>query len=218
MSIKLFQKQFYLPILFITAILLIDQILKFYIKLNYSLTIYNHSAIVDWKFFKLLFVENKGMALGIQIKDIFPFISDKTGKLTLTIFRLIAIIFLSIWLYRSILQKRHKLFIYSLCCILAGAIGNIIDSVFYGVLFSSSYGKIATFLPENGGYAPLFFGYVVDMFQFPLFSWIWPEWIPIIGGKKFTFFEYIFNISDTAISTGILIWIFFQKKLFPKEK
>jgi len=216
MSIKLFQKQFLFPTLFIIVILLLDQILKIYIKLNYPLTIYNDSAIIDWGFFKLLFVENKGMALGIQIKDILPFISEKSGKLILTIFRLFAIVFLGIWLVRSIKQKHQKLFIYSLSCILAGAIGNLIDSIFYGVLFSNSYGQVATFLPENGGYAPLFFGYVVDMFQFPLFSWVWPDWLPIIGGKNFTFFEYIFNISDAAISTGIGIWIFFQKKLFPK--
>ena len=104
--------------------------------------------------------------------------------------------------------------IWALALIFAGALGNIIDSVFYGVLFSSSYNSIATFLPETGGYAPLFYGHVVDMLQFPLIEWTWPSWLPIIGGNTFLFFQYIFNIADTAISAGVGIMIVFNKKVF----
>ena len=107
--------------------------------------------------------------------------------------------------------------IWALALIFAGALGNIIDSVFYGVLFSSSYSSIATLFPDEGGYAPLFYGHVVDMLQFPLVEWTWPSWLPIIGGNTFLFFQYIFNIADTAISSGVGIMIVFNKKIFLKE-
>ena len=100
--------------------------------------------------------------------------------------------------------------------IFAGAIGNIFDSVFYGVIFSDSYGKNAEIFPEKG-YAPLFYGHVVDMLQFPLVEWKWPSWIPWVGGEKYLFFQYIFNIADTAISTGVGILIVFNKRVFPKS-
>ena len=97
--------------------------------------------------------------------------------------------------------------------IFAGALGNIIDSVFYGVLFSeTTYNQLATFLPEEGGYAPLMFGHVVDMFQFPMFTWTWPSWLPIVGGNQFTFFEPVFNIADSAISVGVVLLLLQQQK------
>ena len=177
-------------IVIILLILGLDQISKFYIKLNYPLSIYGQEAIVDWGFFKLLFIENKGMAWGTKINDIFPFLSEDVAKLFLTIFRLIAICYLGIWL-RSILTKQNsELFRLALCLIFAGAVGNLIDSLFYGVIFSHSYGQVATLFPDQG-YASFFYGHVVDMLQFPLVSWTWPEWLPIIGGKPYTFFEYV---------------------------
>ena len=95
---------------------------------------------------------------------------------------------------------------------LYGALGNIIDSVFYGVLFSNSYGQVASFMPAEGGYAPLMFGHVVDMLQFPMFTWTWPEWLPLLGGDRFTFFEPVFNIADSAISVGAVLLILKTRK------
>ena len=99
----------------------------------------------------------------------------------------------------------------------AGALGNIIDSVFYGVIFSHSYGQVATLFPDGGGYAPIFQGHVVDMLQFPLVSWNWPDWMPWVGGENYTFFQYVFNIADTAISIGVGIIIVFNKKIFGQK-
>ncbi|MAU58736.1 MAG: lipoprotein signal peptidase [Flavobacteriaceae bacterium] len=199
-------------IIIVMVIILIDQSFKIYIKLNYSISSFNQPYIIDWGFFKLLFIENSGMAMGAKLNDFIPFLSDKSAKLLLTFFRLFAIIGIGYWLWNNF-KKNSFLLNWSLCLILAGAIGNIIDSVFYGVLFSHSYGQIASFLPDKG-YAPLFLGNVVDMLQFPLVTWTWPDWIPIIGGNSFTFFKYVFNIADTAISTGVGILIIFNKRIF----
>ncbi len=196
----------------IIFIIIIDQFSKIYIKLNYPLTLYGQPAIIDWGFFKLLFIENRGMAWGTKINDFIPFISEETGKLFLTILRLIAISILSFWLIETIRNKAHYLKTTALSLILAGAIGNIIDSLFYGVIFSHSYGQIAQFLPEKG-YAPFLFGNVVDMLQFPLVSWKWPSWIPWIGGNDYTFFQYVFNFADSSISIGIAIILIFNKKI-----
>jgi len=191
----------------------VDQATKIYIKLNYSLSVYGQPAIVDWGFFKLLFIENKGMAWGTKINDIIPFLDEDVAKLLLTLFRLVAIGFLGFWL-RSLLKKESsQLLRWALCLIFAGAVGNLIDSLFYGVLFSHSYGQVATLFPEEG-YAPFFYGHVVDMLQFPLVSWTWPNWLPLVGGNEYTFFEYVFNVADTCISTGVAILLLFNKKIF----
>lgn len=200
-------------VLLIFLLVGLDQVSKFYIKLNYPLSVYGQPAIVDWGFFKLLFIENKGMAWGTKINDIISFLDEDLAKLLLTLFRLVAIGFLGFWL-RSLLKKESsQLLRWALCLIFAGAIGNLIDSLFYGVLFSHSYGQVATLFPEEG-YAPFFYGHVVDMLQFPLVSWTWPNWLPLIGGKEYTFFEYVFNVADAAISTGVGILLFFNKKIF----
>ena len=203
-------------ILLVLLILILDQISKVYIKLNFPLTLYGQAALLDWGWFKILFVENKGMAWGAKISDFIPFVSDKTGKLLLTSFRVFAVPIIFYWLYDSIQKKESKLLTLSISLILAGAIGNLIDSVFYGYLFTDSYLNVATFSPGNG-YEKLFFGNVVDMLQFPLFEWYWPEWIPFIGGNYFTFFDPVFNLADTSISTGIGIMIVFYKKVFPQN-
>jgi len=194
----------------------LDQGSKFYIKLNYPLSGYGVPAILDWGFFKLLFVENKGMAMGAKLNDFIPFISEATSKLILTLFRIVAIFGLGYWLLDSIKKQSGILLNWALALIFAGALGNIIDSVFYGVIFTDSYGKIAEIFPEKG-YASLFYGHVVDMLQFPLVEWTWPSWIPFVGGENYMFFQYIFNVADTAISTGVGILIFFNKKIFSKS-
>ncbi|OUW35660.1 MAG: lipoprotein signal peptidase [Flavobacteriaceae bacterium TMED179] len=202
----------------ILCLLLMDQTSKFLIKLNYPLSLYGNSAIVDWGFFKLLFVENKGMAMGTKLNDVLPFLSDKAAKLVLTVFRLLAIIGIGYWLWDNIRKQTSNLFRWALCLIFAGALGNIIDSVFYGVIFSHSYGNVATLFPDEGGYAPIFQGHVVDMLQFPLVSWNWPQWMPWVGGESYTFFQYVFNVADSAISIGVGILIFFNKKIFGQSK
>lgn len=197
----------------VLAILAADQALKVYIKLNYSLTYYGSAPIVDWGWFRLLFVENKGMAWGASLSDFLPFISEDTAKLLLSIFRLLAVTGIGIWLSRAVKAKAPKVQLIAVGLIFAGALGNIIDSVFYGVLFSeTTYNQLATFLPEEDGYAPLMFGHVVDMFQFPMFTWTWPSWLPIVGGNQFTFFEPVFNIADSAISVGVVLLLLQQRK------
>jgi len=198
------------------CLLLMDQAFKFFIKLNYPLSLYGNAAIIDWGFFKLLFVENKGMAMGTKLNDILPFFSDKMAKLVLTIFRMIAIVGIGYWLWDNVRKQSSNLFRWALCLIFAGALGNLIDSIFYGVIFSHSYGQVATLFPEGGGYAPLFQGHVVDMLQFPLVSWNWPDWMPWVGGEPYTFFQYVFNIADSAISIGVGILIVINKSIFGK--
>ena len=156
------------------------------------------------------------MAMGTKLNDFIPFISEKTAKLILTLFRIVAISGLGYWLWSSIQKQTHIFLKWALALIFAGALGNIIDSVFYGVIFSDSHNNIASLFPEKG-YAPLFYGHVVDMLQFPLVEWDWPNWIPWIGGEHFLFFQYIFNIADTSISTGVGILIFFNKTIFTKN-
>jgi signal peptidase II len=199
----------------ILTILLLDQGFKIYIKLNYPLSGYGVPPIVDWGFFKLLFVENKGMAMGAKLNDFLPFISEDTAKLVLTLFRIVAIFGLGYWLWDAVKKQTSTLLNWALALIFAGALGNIIDSVFYGVLFSDSYGKVAQIFPAEG-YAPLFYGNVVDMLQFPLVEWTWPSWMPWVGGEEYLFFQYIFNLADTAISTGVGILIVFNKRIFSK--
>lgn len=204
-------------LLIIALVLLVDQLSKIYIKTHFSLTIYGQPAILDWGFFKLLFVENKGMAWGTKISDFIPAISDRMAKTILTSFRLIVIIGIGYWLYDSIRKRYDKLLIICISLIFAGALGNIIDSVFYGVLFSDSYGQVATFLPAEGGYETLFHGHVVDMLQFPIATWTWPAWVPVIGGSEFTFFDPVFNVADAAISTAVILILLFNKRLFLKK-
>ena len=196
----------------IFAVISLDQVSKIYIKLNFPLTLYGDDAIIDYGFFKILFIENKGMAWGTKLSDFIPLLDDDISKLLLSVIRIVAIFFLGYWIKKSLQKKTSNSFLLSLCLIFAGAVGNLLDSIFYGAIFSNSYGQVATFLPEEG-YAPFFFGHVVDMLQFPIATWVWPKWIPIIGGETYTFFEYVFNFADSSISLGIAIIIFFDRRL-----
>ena len=198
-------------VIFILLLIFLDQFVKIYIKLNYPITVYGDPAIIDLSFFKLLFIENKGMAMGARLNNLIPFLNDNSAKLILTFFRIFACIGLGFWLRSIMKNKGSQLLIFCVCLIFAGAVGNLIDSVFYGIVFSSSYGQVATLFPE-AGYASLFYGSVVDMLQFPIATWNWPNWLPIIGGKQYTFFEYVFNFADSYISTGVILLLIFNKK------
>ena len=199
-------------LLLILLILLIDQLSKIYIKTHFRLG--ESVEVLSW--FKILFIENEGAAWGTKLSDIFP-ISDSLGKLILTIFRLFAIAGIGYWLYDIIRKNGTRTLIIAVSLIFAGAFGNIIDSVFYGLLFDDSYNQVATFMPEEP-YGSLFYGKVVDMLYFPMIDTTWPEWVPFFGGNNFRFFEPVFNIADTAISTGVGILIFFNKKAFSKKQ
>lgn len=197
--------------LIIISVLLIDQIIKIYVKTHYQLGEY--TEVFNW--FKILFIENEGAAWGTKLSDILPFLSDSTGKLILTLFRLVAIAGIGYWLYDTIKKNSPRVLIIAISLIFAGAFGNIIDSVFYGVIFDDSYGQVASIFSENP-YGALFHGKVVDMIQVPMIDTTWPNWVPYFGGRNFRFFEPIFNIADTSISTGVGILIAFNKKAFPK--
>ena len=160
--------------------------------------------ILDW--FYIHFTENNGMAFGMEL-------GGDWGKLTLSLFRIIFVVFIVVYLIKLVNKKADQILISSLSLVLAGAIGNIIDGVAYGALFSDSYHQTASFLPESGGYAPMFFGKVVDMFYFPMFKGYLPEWLPYWGGEYVVFFRPVFNIADAAISIGVGIMILFQKRI-----
>ncbi|UMB59324.1 lipoprotein signal peptidase [Lutibacter sp. A80] len=193
-------------IILIVIVLLIDQISKIYIKTNF---LYGEDVVVfDW--FRIHFIENNGMAWGAEF-------GGKSGKLFLTIFRLFAIAGIGYWLHTSIKKNAPQVLIIAISLIFAGAMGNIIDSVFYGVIFDTPANGVATLFAEEP-YGKLFYGKVVDMLYFPIWSGNLPEWLPIWGGKPFTFFNAIFNVADTAISTAVGILILFNKKAFPKEE
>jgi signal peptidase II len=200
-------------IVLIIIILLIDQISKIYVKTHFAL----HESVEVFSWFKIYFIENDGMAWGTKISDFTNFISDRTAKVALTLFRVIAIFGIGYWLYDATKKQSSKILILAIAFIFAGALGNIIDSVFYGVLFDDSISQVATFLPESGGYDSLLYGRVVDMLYFPLIEVDLPEWMPYYGGKRFNFFEPVFNIADMAISTGFIMLIVFNKKAFSKN-
>ncbi len=192
-------------ILLIILVLLIDQISKIYIKTNFTLGEEIH--VFNW--FKIHFIENNGAAWGTEF-------GGKTGKLILTLFRLCAIVGIGIWLRNCIRDKNHNFLIVAVSLIFCGALGNIIDSVFYGIIFNDSYGQVSSFTTSEA-YGSLFHGKVVDMLYFPIWQGTLPQWLPIMGGKFFTFFNAIFNIADSAISIGVMILLFFSKTVFPKN-
>jgi signal peptidase II len=197
-------------ILIVLAILLIDQVVKIYIKTHFYPGMAGQVNVMgDW--FKLHFLENEGMAFGMKLSQSY------WGKLILTLFRLVAVV-VGFFILRTLVRRGYsKGMIICGALILAGAAGNLIDSIFYGMIFSESSYHVARFVPWGQGYAPLFHGRVVDMLYFPIIHGRWPGWIPGIGGREFEFFEPVFNIADASISVGVLTLVFFQKKLLHKK-
>ena len=185
----------------IILLLVIDQVSKIWIKTHFMLG--EEIQITEW--FRIKFVENNGMAMGIELG----------GKLFLSIFRILASFAIIYYIYNLIRKNFSLGYIICVSLIFAGAVGNIIDSIFYGVTFSESTSySVAELFPADGGYSTWLHGKVVDMFYFPLFDFKWPSWLPFIGGKHFEFFQYIFNIADACISVGLFILLIFYRNTF----
>lgn len=195
----------------IIGVLILDQWLKIYVKLNIPYG--NGFDILGWSKAKIHFVENDGMAFGFSFGGYY-------GKLFLSVFRIVMIGFLFYLLSGLIKSKQSIGLIVSFGLIVAGAIGNMIDSAFYGLIFSESsyhHRELATFLPDEGGYSSFLHGNVVDMLYFPLFDTTWPDWIPILGGKTFQFFKPVFNIADSSITCGVASIILFHRYFFKSD-
>ncbi|MBE6282782.1 MAG: lipoprotein signal peptidase [Mediterranea massiliensis] len=207
-----------IALLVIFGVLIADQLIKVAVKTN----MYWHQSenVFKWLYDKLgidatpptwfyiYFTENNGMAFGLEIID----------KLFLTTFRIVAVCAIGWFLYKFVKKGMKTGFIVCISMILAGALGNIIDCVFYGVLFNeSTYSQIATFMPEGGGYAPWLYGRVVDMFYFPIIDTHWPEWMPFVAGERFIFFSPIFNFADASISCGIIALLLFYGRYLNKS-
>lgn len=181
------------------AAIVIDQAIKIWVKTS----MYMHEMIEITPWFKILFTENRGMAFGMELMD----------KLFLTSFRIVAVAFLIYIIGKQIKQGIDYLFLICLSLILAGATGNIIDCLFYGMVFNNPPAPIvAEFVPWGTGYDTIFYGRVVDMFYFPLVEWNWPDWLPFCGGEHFIFFSPIFNFADACISCGVIIVALFCRK------
>ena len=191
-------------IIIIVLILAIDQTLKIWIKTHMILGQEYH-VLGNW--FIIHFTENNGMAFGMEFWG-------KFGKLFLTIFRIAAVSAIGWYLSNLIKQNAPKMVIISVAFIMAGALGNILDSVFYGVIFDESFYQIAHFLPQDGGYSTWLQGRVVDMLYFPIFSGQYPTWFPFLGGQRFIFFRPVFNIADSAITIGVAYILLFERSFF----
>lgn len=198
-------KKYKLPIITVFAVLFIDQCIKLYIKSNYPIGEVCR-IFGDWS--RITFTENPGMAFGLEF-------GGNYGKLALSLFRVIAVFAGVLYIKKIVNEGEHKGFIICVSLILAGALGNILDSAFYGLIFgeSTEY-QVAQFMPAEGGYAGFLQGHVVDMFYFPIYEGNFPTWFPIWGGEHFEFFNAIFNIADMAISFGVGIILVFQNSFF----
>jgi len=196
------------PIILIVLILLIDQISKIWVKLNMTIG-QSYKILGEW--FQIYFIENNGMAYGMEF-------GGEYGKLFLTIFRIIAVAGIGYGLHYMVKHKYNRGFILNVALIFAGALGNIIDCAFYGIMFSESnwYDKAVLF-PAAGGYETFLHGKVVDMLYFPLIQGNFPSWVPFWGGEEFLFFRPVFNVADSAISVGVILILLYQKRYFKQE-
>lgn len=193
------------PALIILAVLLADQLLKFWVKQSFflgeSMPLFGQGH--TWAY--LQFVENRGMAFGLEF-------GGNAGKMALTIFRILALVGIGWLLHKAVKERRGGMLEASLALVFAGALGNIIDSTFYGLIFDASTPfQKAVLFPPDGGYAPLLHGAVVDMFYFPLLHGRFPQWVPLWGGQEYEFFRPVFNIADAAISVGIIMVVLVQR-------
>lgn len=198
------------PLILILLILVIDQVIKIYVKTHFAIGDDVKVLGLDW--FRIHFLENKGMAFGMSF-------GNTIGKFLLTLIRVVLSVAIFIYMNKLIKRGEKKIIIYSFALIFAGAVGNIIDCLFYGIIFNeSTVFAAATMFPAEGGYAPFLFGRVVDMFYFPLIDTTWPDWIPFVGGNNFRFFNAIFNFADASITIGVVlllvsyIWLSKSKK------
>jgi len=191
-------------LLLIILILVADQVLKIWVKTHMVIGQEIH-LLGNWGL--LHFIENNGMAFGMEM-------GGQTGKILLSLFRIAAISGIA-WFLASLIRKKSNTgLIFAVSAILAGAIGNLIDSAFYGMIFSESYSQHAVMFPPGGGYSTFLLGKVVDMFYFPVINTSWPDWSPFRPGESFVFFRPVFNIADSAITCGVFTILLFQKKMF----
>lgn len=202
------KKGYIKPISLISVVLALDQIIKVWVKLNMTLGEEYHllkNRII------IHFTENNGMAFGMEL-------GGEAGKLALSVFRIVAIIGIGYGLHHMVQNKYNRGLILCVSLIFAGALGNIIDSTFYGVIFSeSTWYQTAVLFPPEGGYSSLLHGKVVDMFYLPIIQGIFPQWMPFWGGEEFIFFRPVFNLADSAISMGVILILIFQKKYFKED-
>lgn len=192
-------KRVWLATLIVVVILLVDQTIKIWVKTH--MTLHEQIEILSW--FKIVFIENNGMAYGMEIGS----------KLVLSLFRVIAISILGYYIWQQAQKKVRWGYIVCLSMVLAGAAGNIFDSAFYGLIFNTSSEHYTSyFVPFGTGYAPFLMGKVVDMFYFPIIHTYWPEWVPMVGGQPYVFFSPIFNFADSAITVGVVFLLLFYRK------
>jgi len=190
--------------LFIILVLVLDQVLKIWVKTN---MIIGQEIPLFGKWGILHFIENNGMAFGMEM-------GGKPGKLILSVFRIIAIIVIGWFLVSLIRKNANAGLIISVSAIMAGAIGNIIDSAFYGMIFSEGFYQPAVIFPPGGGYSSFLHGRVVDMLYFPVINTYWPDWSPFRPGEQLIFFRPVFNIADSSITCGVFAIVLFQKRMF----
>ena len=192
-------KRGWLAAAIVLAVLVIDQVIKIWVKTHMML----HEQIEVLSGFKIVFIENNGMAYGMEIGS----------KLVLSIFRIIAIAFLGWYIAQQVRKQARWGYIICLAMIMAGAAGNIFDSMFYGLIFNaSSEFYTSYFVPFGTGYAPFLMGKVVDMFYFPIIDTYWPQWMPFVGGDHFIFFSPVFNFADACISVGVIVLLLFYRR------